>query len=410
MRKIRAYTVKIFAVLTAAVLLTGCTATDAAHTSMSELCVFRQRSDGTPIRTMLTNGRTSTVCVDPLCLHDDSCPLAGISNLTGEGAIPIGDSYCFISGDLSQDENTGMMSGEVKLCVYQMTDGSIHILETYHDNVLLLYGYDRYLYYTTVVYSRTDAGEQYGYVLYRADINSGKIIEIPTERAYSSLGNAMNTGDIPSIYAIDDDRIYWYAPGKDGYVHYTTDLAGKNRKELPLANPRIMNGVYYDGWAYYTMNRNEGSIADCKTDLERQKFLNEKTLRRYHLETKKDEIVAENLAKFTVTEAGIFYTVYETEPKKIEFNNDTYYDIFGGKLYRMNHDGSNAVLFCTLEDVNFSVWADLFLGYADGKLAVTYMDAVENDWFESGYDYNIASEIIIVNTTDGTWRISEDET
>ena len=83
------------------------------------------------------------------------------------------------------------------------------------------------------------------------------------ERAYSSLGNAMGTGDIPSIYAIDDDRIYWYAPGEDGYVHYTTDLAGKNRKELPLANPRIMNGVYYDGWAYYTMNRNKGSIADC---------------------------------------------------------------------------------------------------------------------------------------------------
>ena len=184
MRKIRAYTVKIFAVLTAAVLLTGCTATDTAHTAMSELCVFRQRSDGTPIRTMLTNGRTSTVCVDPLCLHDDSCPLAGISNLTGESAIPIGDSYCFISGDLLQDENTGMMSGEVKLCVYQMTDGSIRVIETYHDSVLLLYGYDRYLYYTTAVDSRTDAGEQYGYVLDRADINSGKIIEIPTDRAY----------------------------------------------------------------------------------------------------------------------------------------------------------------------------------------------------------------------------------
>jgi hypothetical protein len=169
-----------------------------------------------------------------------------------------------------------------------------------------------------------------------------------------------------------------------------------------------MNGVYYDGWAYYTMNRNEGSIADCKTDLERQKFLNEKTLRRYHLETEKDEIIADNLARFIVTEAGIFYTVYETEPKKIEFNNDTYYDIFAGKIYRMNHDGSSSALFCTLEDVNLSVWSDVFLGYAEGRLAVAYMDAVENDWFESGYDYNIAPEIIIVDTTDGTWRISNE--
>ena len=88
----------VSAVMVLVMMLSGCTATDTAHTAMSELCVFRQRSDGTPIRTMLTNGTTSTVCVDPLCLHDDSCPLAGISNLTGEGAIPIGDSYCFVSG------------------------------------------------------------------------------------------------------------------------------------------------------------------------------------------------------------------------------------------------------------------------------------------------------------------------
>ncbi|MBQ8187832.1 MAG: hypothetical protein IJ037_13325 [Clostridia bacterium] len=393
-----------------AVVFIGCSADETGNLTMSDICVFRQRSNGIPVRTVLSSGITSTVCVDPLCIHTDDCPLYGINNLSGEGAVALGDYYCFTSGDIALDENTGLLSGEIKLCVYNMTDGKIRVLEVYADNVLLLYGYENYLYYTTAAYSKTDAGVQYRYSLCRADIKSGKIIDIPMEGAYISTGNAMNTSDFPDIYTIDNDRIYWYAPGENVYIHYTTDLEGKSRRELPLASPRIMNGVFYDGWAYYTVNRNDGSIADCRTNAERQKFLNEQTLRRYHMETGKDELVVENIAKYIVTDEGIFYTVYENEGRKIDFNGETHTDIFAGKLYRMNHDGSNAALFCTLDNINLSVWSELFLGYASGKLALAYMDQVENDWFESGYDYNIAPEIIIVNTADGAWRISTDET
>lgn len=39
----------------------------------------------------------------------------------------------------------------------------------------------------------------------------------------------------------------------------------------------------------------------------------------------------------------------------MEHNGDTYYDIFAGRLYRMNYDGSEAALLCEL-DVDLSVY------------------------------------------------------
>lgn len=191
-----------------------------------------------------------------------------------------------------------------------MTSGEIRVLETYHDSILMMYGHDRYIYYSVAVYSETDAGITNRYALYRADVESGKIIEIPLDGEYSTT-SYMSTADFPSIYTIDDNQIYWYAPSEDGYVHYTTDLAGKNRRELSVENSRIMNGAYHDGWAYYTLNKNDGSYTDCKTDLERLQFMNERILRRCNMETGADELVAENIAAYIVTDDGIFYTMYE---------------------------------------------------------------------------------------------------
>lgn len=394
----------IFAVL---LLLSGCADANNRIT-MSDICVFRQRSDGVPIKTDLTSGITSTVCGDPLCMHDTECQLYDIVNMGDNGAITIGDIYCFVRGNLSVREKTGERSGEVRLCAYDMTSGEVRVLATYQDSILLLYGHDRYLYYAIAVYSETDAGIKNRYALYRADVESGKIIEIPPDGEYSTA-SYMSTADFPSIYAIDDDRIYWYAPSEGGYVHYTTDLAGKNRRELSVENSHIMNGAYHDRWAYYTLNKNDGTYADCESDLERLRFMNERTLRRYNMETSRDELVAENIAAYIVTDDGIFYTVYQSVPQKSEHNGDTYYDIFAGRLYRMNHDGSHATLLCEL-DVDLSVYTQLFLGYADGKLALAFMDEVQNDFYDSGYDYNISPDVIIVDTTTKLWKISEDKT
>ena len=127
---------KLISSLTAifAALLLFCSCTDTANNriTMSDICVFRQRSDGVPVKTVLTSGITSTVCVDPLCMHDTECPLYN----SAFDSITLGDTYCFVSGNMSVGENTGERSGEVRLCAYNMTSGDIRVLQTYRDSIL----------------------------------------------------------------------------------------------------------------------------------------------------------------------------------------------------------------------------------------------------------------------------------
>lgn len=390
------------------VLLIGCDNKESDKITVSDICIFRQLNNGTPVKTVLSIGSTSTVCIDPLCMHDTECPLYQRANESDIGTITVGNIYPFVYGSLSLNQNTGDHSGEVQLCTYDMTNGEVRVLETYNDTVLIMYGYDRYIYYTVAVYSETDDEIKNSYMLYRADIENGNIVEIPLDSEYST-SNSISTADFPAIYTIDNNLIYWYSPGEDGYIYYTTDLAGKNRHYLPIENSRLMNGKYHDGWAYYTINKSSGSYADCKTDLERLKFLNEKILRRCNMETGVDELVAENIAEYIVTDDGIFYTVYESKPQDMEYNGDTYYDIFAGKLYRMSLDGSNAELFCVLDNVDLSVDTKLFLGYTNGKLALAFMDEMQNVFYESGYDYTVSDDVIIVDVTDRSWIVSKYE-
>lgn len=64
------------AIFTSLLLLCSC-ADSGNRSTISDLCVFRQRSDGVPIKTVLT----STVCVDPLCIHDSECQLHDSVNM-----------------------------------------------------------------------------------------------------------------------------------------------------------------------------------------------------------------------------------------------------------------------------------------------------------------------------------------
>lgn len=159
------------------------------------------------------------------------------------GAITISEIYCFVRGNMSVQEKIGECSGEMQLCAYDMTSGEIRVLATYQDSILPMYGYDRYIYYSVAVYSETDEGIKNSYALCHADVESGKLIEIPFECEYSTA-SSISTADFPSVYTIDDDRIYWYAPSSDGYVHYTTDLVGKTPRaadsKLPYHERHIL--------------------------------------------------------------------------------------------------------------------------------------------------------------------------
>lgn len=63
------------AIFAALLLLCGCADSGDDRITMSDICIFRQRSDSVPIKTVLTSGITSTFCVDSLCIHDAECSL-----------------------------------------------------------------------------------------------------------------------------------------------------------------------------------------------------------------------------------------------------------------------------------------------------------------------------------------------
>ncbi len=376
----------ILIILSLSNLLTGCDGGETIHESkesISDLYVFRVSNTGVPYKTSLVSGTTSTVCIDPLCLHDDDCPLDESSYF----GIPLGEYYCFVRGTISTMQGSDVRSGVTELCAYHLTSGECRVLVTYEDDIELLYGDGNYLYYTVAEYRESETDNLFHYAYYRVDITNGKMITLPLEYERADSGS-QGVSDFPCLYTIDGDCVYWYEAAENGYIFYTTDLAGKNRCALELASPRVMNGEYHDGWAYYK-NADGG-------------------LSRYHMESGKDSALCETIAAYIVTEAGIFYTVTESEPREIRWNNEVYYDLYGGKIYRMNLDGSDAKLLCTLDGVDLSVTLfSPFLGYHDGKLALAFMDKVENDYYESGYDYNTSPDVILLDTEALTWEISE---
>ena len=95
-----------------ALLLTDCAGQVGSPVTMADICIFHQQSDGVPIKTVITSGITSSVCVDPLCLHDVECPLYDIQ-IEEHSDIPIGDIYCFVRGILSVQAYTGGRAGIV---------------------------------------------------------------------------------------------------------------------------------------------------------------------------------------------------------------------------------------------------------------------------------------------------------
>ena len=393
------------AVLFAAV---GCMTDDKTKDTLSDLCIFHTRNDGTPVKTMLSSAKTTAVCVDPLCSHGLECPFANAHGMGDLDGLAIDNLYCFVSGSASVDGDTGEHFGECSLCVYDMTDGSLRMLESYPDSIFFLAGYSPYVYYAVADYREEDGNVSYGYSLYRANVESGAVMELPLTRAYSTE-NHMSTGDFPSVYAFENDRILWYAPGEDGIEFYTTDLAGHDRQQLPIDDPHVMNGAYSDGWAYYTI-RNHDLPAPSDGELGRLKFQNENSLYRYSFDTGESKLLADNVAQYIVTEDGIFFTIMEPTPSSFEWNGITYYDLYAGKIYRMTADGSDPTLFCTLDGMDISVYSSVFLGYHGGYLALAYREKIENKWYDSGYDYNTATEIIVVDTRNQTWKISTDET
>ena len=114
------------------------------------------------------------------------------------------------------------------------------------------------------------------------------------------------------------------------------------------------------------------------------------------------EKLSDNVARFIISGGKIYYTVAEKEPETIMVHGDTYYDLCGGKIYRMNTDGSGAELIADTE-FDFAYLYGTFGGaFSDGEntyIALMFSELRKDDFYGDGYDYNISPDTLIFDVS-----------
>lgn len=345
---------------------------------------------GCPYKVNYRTGTVTPVCVDPLCGHDDGgCPF-----YEAEQCAPSGNTMFFIRGEMSVDKNTGERSGKVALCAYDMLNGDTKEIGAFEDALSIIAAAEGRVYFYRLIPDSDGARAKYHF--YYAD--GGKIREMPMKDEYSS--DDAGSADLPEIFAVDGGKIYWYGAAEDGMAFWSTDLDGKDRRELDITVPQAMNGHFSDGYSYYTIKR----PSEANDTYGRLLSQNSNELWRVGIHGGEPEKLSDNIAQFIVSGGKIYYTVAEKEPETIMVHGDTYYDLCGGKVYRMNTDGSGAELIADTE-YDFAYLYGVFGGVLDDGeetyIALMFSGFIENDYYEEGYDYNVSPDTLIYEVSGG---------
>ena len=343
---------------------------------------------GCPYKVNYRTGTVTPVCVDPLCGHDDGgCPF-----YEAEQCAPSGNTMFFIRVEMSVDKNTGERSGKVALYSYDMLNGGTKELGTFEDAISIIAAEEGRAYFYRLIPDSDGARAKYHF--YYAD--GGKIREMPMKDEYSS--DDAGSADLPEIFAVDGGKIYWYGAAEDGMAFWSTDLDGKDRRELDIIVPQAMNGQFSDGYSYYTIKR----PSEANDAYGRLLSQNTNELWRVGIDGGEPEKLSDNIAQFIVSGGKIYYTVAEKEPETIMVHGDTYYDLCGGKIYRMNTDGSGAELIADTE-YDFAYLYGTFGGaFSDGEntyIALMFSELRKDDFYGDGYDYNISPDTLIFDVS-----------
>ncbi len=395
-------------ILTAVLLtasLAGCGG--AGHESLASRYIFRDeygsisQFGSAPYKVNPATGLSTSICVDPLCPHtgDSGCPF-----YRADGYLAAGDTM-FLA---RSEPGTNGIGEHFELIAYNLTDGSSRLLAESHDPIFLEASDGQSVWYAQAHHNKDDGGEFYTYRLYRAD-SSGGVIELPLDTDSGVQSQFMSTGDYPNIYAIDGGRIYWNFIAGEREEFFTTDLVGEDRRELDFGgNLYVMNGEAYDGWAYYTtFNRERGTKMD---QLESTLWLSDLSLWRVKLTGGKPQLVSDSVSRYIITDSGIYYTAITGDPVLVADDGGKHYDIFDGCIRRMDHDGGGAAILCRT-GMDLSLYGrDCFLGSAvwDGceTLALAFMEWRENDFYESGREYRVSPDTLLIDTVTGTTSVS----
>lgn len=296
---------------------------------------------GMPIKINLVSGKTTPVCIDPLCMHDDAdCPFYECFGCVADGTV-----IFFRRGWISRNE--GGFEGSEKLCTYNAATGEVRVLKEYTDSIVYAGIHENVLYYYTAAFSSENDTWICTYQLHMADGVSGKITDLPLENEYTTEGGFTSNSDYPNILSIDDAHIYWMEySGISEAIYYQTDRMAQNKQML--AGTQTVGGIFHGGYAYSVTGISE--LIDPNAGRTPENMLNTYALHRTSLADQTKETIAEGLAtpNFIITDRYIF----TLEGLSAESKGSKQL-LHGCKVCRINHDGSNLTVIAETNEYDF---------------------------------------------------------
>ncbi len=337
--------------LTALLLFTACTNHSEISESPNHSKYIYRMADGSsldwdtamgmPIKINLVSGKTTPVCIDPLCMHDDAdCPFYECFGCVADGTV-----IFFRRGWISRTE--GGFEGSEKLCIYNAATGDVRVLEEYSDSIVYAGIQDNVLYYYTAEFSSENETWICTYKLHMADGISGKITDLPLENEYATEGGFTSNSDYPNILSIDDASIFWVEySGISEAIFYKTDRMAQNKQML--TGGQTAGGTYHGGFSYSMTGVSE--LIDPNAGRTPENMINTYSLYRTSLADQTKEMIAEGLTtpNFIITDRYIFILEGLTMESK-----GTKEILHGCRILQMNHDGSNSTVIAQTDQYDF---------------------------------------------------------
>ncbi|MGM9652112.1 MAG: DUF5050 domain-containing protein [Eubacteriales bacterium] len=279
------------------------------------------------VRYNCTSGRTSNVCADPLCFHEnEECPMVGIQqwNILPDGKVCYSQKYDHIYRD-----DAGVITKEVHIfdhALYDPMTGKKTVLYEYDGSYFSgpeLFSQD-YRFYHSIEYD--EARKLFVTGLYRMNLKNGDI-KLLIEHGTSDKNGNFNVSS--EMFGIDNERIYL----SDGRTVFSIDFEGENR--VTYLEGQFTMALHSDGeFIYY--QKDDGIYRRSLSGSEEEHIVTCENIYG-HLTLTTNWIYYQ--AGNTVTIGKLDLDGYEEKEAKLS----------GGEIWRCRHDGSELTKIATID-------------------------------------------------------------
>lgn len=301
------------------------------------------------IKYHIPSGTATWVCQDPFCEHDLNCQF----KLPDSRYAVIGNALYYVTE----------IDGQCRLRSYDGADMKIEEIRISNGILSRLFSYNYYLYFSE---SEVENHNIINTVIYRWDTQSGALDVIDCGDSYAKINK------------IEAGRIVW----EKGDEYFSTDLSGEDeRPYTPVLQREWGNYVYT--W-----------VLDANGEFIR--------LSRKDRSTNQEIVIAQDFDWFYFYGDKVVYWKRTDTPRYVTSDaGKQIKDEWGGNVYVMNSDGSDAHLLCHVEDFYYGSMPPIACGDWVGIISQNYYPN-ENTWGGAAF---CLTDMLLVNVVTDEYKL-----